>query len=189
MHELFTGINCFCELVWLGRSVLATIGRIAGAWFQSEAVNTLRARRMALWCFSSLSCLFLLFIRDSDLERSSVRRGVREGGMKTRIVRTYQRLPSTQRSRPVEGVWSSAPPPLNESPSQTNTWPERSKSRFVGVKIHVTSSKNRRRTRSNIRCASLALRIPVRGRVRGGRLRLCPVSHFVTQYHSQSTKQ
>ena len=68
------------------------MGSIAkGAWFQSEEVDTLRVRRMALWCFSSLSCLFLLFIRDGDLERSSVRWGVREGNMKTRIVRTCQR--------------------------------------------------------------------------------------------------
>lgn len=71
----------------------------------------------------------------------------------------YQRLPSVQRSRPAEGVPSSAPPPLDEPSSQTNTWPERSKSRSVGVKRRVMSGKMPRRTASKIRCASLALRI------------------------------
>ena len=49
-YERLTGVGSFCESVWLGESVLARDGWTAGYWFQSEAVDALRARRMAMWC-------------------------------------------------------------------------------------------------------------------------------------------
>ena len=50
-HEVLAGVGSFYEPVWHGELVLARDGWTAGYWFQSEAVDTLRARRMAVWCF------------------------------------------------------------------------------------------------------------------------------------------
>ena len=172
-----TGISLLGETVWLRRAILATDGVVVGCVVRVRGGRRFASAANGLLVFFFLGCLYFLFIEEEWLAHARLRPGMvasqarrgREGRKREvkRVICTYHRLPSVQRSRPAEGVPSSAPPPVDEPSSQTNTWPERSKSRSVGVKRRVISGKRPRRTASNIRWASLALRISDTGGVRG----------------------
>ena len=65
-----TGVGLFGEPVWLGRTVLATDGRVVGCLGGIRSSRRFASASNCLLVFFFLSCLYLLFIEEEWLSHT-----------------------------------------------------------------------------------------------------------------------